>query len=419
MRPRTYSLCPPSRIRKVKCDEAKPSCQKCVSTGRACDGYDSPFRLVSARPSRGSVYAAAGSAGIRSDIAGSRPGPSRPEFVTPPSATEITLQDIDLLNRYFSTKTIFDVNIGCEDAAKQILRASLTDEPIRLAVSSLRALREHLEITGDIVASEDTVSTLQQQPPDSGYDYGLQQYCAALKGLASNLASPLGSKGLKSALLCCQIFISIEQVRWNFTAMAQHIIQGLAIQHEYRARPSIVTADPNKFVPANHDQLPLLDAFVIKFFAAPCKFADAAVQSALPNNFRTIVPDMRTELVRISSLTLEFLDNLSQIKSTRAAVQLLPEKASLLDSLESWLSEVDAQHADTDLLSVAFLRLFHRVLRVVLLGALDSASDSELEIENGRLQAVADDIHERVKSYRTAWSGAKSSPGSSTGRFRT
>lgn len=29
----------PLRIRRVKCDEAKPSCQRCIKTGRTCDGY--------------------------------------------------------------------------------------------------------------------------------------------------------------------------------------------------------------------------------------------------------------------------------------------------------------------------------------------------------------------------------------------
>ncbi len=30
-----------SRARHVKCDEAKPSCSNCISTGRKCDGYES------------------------------------------------------------------------------------------------------------------------------------------------------------------------------------------------------------------------------------------------------------------------------------------------------------------------------------------------------------------------------------------
>jgi hypothetical protein len=27
------------RIRRVKCDETKPECERCTSTGRKCDGY--------------------------------------------------------------------------------------------------------------------------------------------------------------------------------------------------------------------------------------------------------------------------------------------------------------------------------------------------------------------------------------------
>jgi hypothetical protein len=35
-------LTPADRIRKVKCDETKPHCTRCTSTGRACDGYGYP-----------------------------------------------------------------------------------------------------------------------------------------------------------------------------------------------------------------------------------------------------------------------------------------------------------------------------------------------------------------------------------------
>ncbi|KAI1453006.1 hypothetical protein F4805DRAFT_445207 [Annulohypoxylon moriforme] len=34
--------CRTCKIRKVKCDESKPHCQRCVSTGRKCDGYAPP-----------------------------------------------------------------------------------------------------------------------------------------------------------------------------------------------------------------------------------------------------------------------------------------------------------------------------------------------------------------------------------------
>ena len=243
----------------------------------------------------------------------------------------------------------------------------------------------------------------------------------ALTGLASNLSSP-GSKALKSALLCCQIFISIEQVRGNYAAMAQHIIQGLMILHEYRARPTFVAA--NKFVLAHHDQLPFLDVFIIKLFAAPCKFVDRPAttsmsggtlsvcltsphqQPAESRQLRTIAPDMRTELTRIATSTLEFLDQVSHVESAGKALRLLSDKESLLDSLESWLIDLETAHAEVrsprpELLSVSFMRLFHQILKIVLLGALDSSPDlnARLRTENDQLRGVASNVGEGVMAY--------------------
>ena len=318
---------------------------------------------------------------------------------------------------------MFDVKLGCENEARQVLHASLTDPPIRHAVLSLRTLREDLETSGD-----GPVSIAQQTP---SFHYGLQQYSMALGGLASTLSS-LGSNGLKSALLCCQIFISIEQVQKNYAAMAQHIIQGLRIMHEYRARPDFVAT--NKLVPAHHDQLPFLDVFIIKLFAAPCKFADPPATADVSGttssvclisphrqpfesrDLRTIAPDMRTELTRIAASTLEFLGKVSQVESVGISLRLLAEKAALLDSLESWLTGLELVRAETrsgpELLSVSFLRFFHLILKIVLLGALDSSPDlyAKLRTENDRLQGVANNVGERVRGYRTC-SGTSSGRG--------
>ncbi|WDK18629.1 hypothetical protein CGRA01v4_09914 [Colletotrichum graminicola] len=167
----------------------------------------------------------------------------------------------------------------------------------------------------------------------------------ALRGLASNLSYP-GRHGLRSALLCCQIFISIKQVRRNHAAMAQHIVRGLRMMREYGARPRFALAG----------------VFIIKLFAAPCKFADAL--PAYDGSGTTL------SLVSIATSTLEFLCKLVHVAT---------------------------------LLSVSFLRLFHLILKILLLGALDSSPDleAEVQIESGRLQAVAEDAGESARTYIT------------------
>ncbi|KAG4432973.1 hypothetical protein IFR05_011541 [Cadophora sp. M221] len=393
--------CKTCRIRKVKCDEDKPFCKKCVNTGRSCDGYQSPFKVFTSQSTKGTHTHM-----INSVV---------PSNSTQPTAIKTGHIDIniDLLNRYFSTKTMFNIKLGCTEEARQVLQASLTDPTIRHAISSLKALRENLETAGD------GPSSLAQ--PTSNFQYGLQQYSIALRDLASNLSSP-GSNGLKSALLCCQIFISIEQVQKNYAAMAQHIIRGLRIMHEYRARPSI--AATNKLVPAYQDKLPLLDVFIIKLFLAPCKFADRpattsiseTTSSACPisshlqptgsHDLCALAPDMRPQLTRIAGSILVFLDKVSRVESVEAAHQLLSEKVALLDSLESWLSDFENIQSESgsphpELISLSFLRLFHLILKIVLLGALDSSPgiDAALRTENDRLNNMASNLGERVRTY--------------------
>ncbi|KAF4963450.1 hypothetical protein FSARC_8547 [Fusarium sarcochroum] len=382
--------CATCRIRKIKCDEGKPSCQKCIKTGRTCDGYESPFRVISSQPINNNPIG-----GIKLDVS---PEPTQPTAETAPL-------DVKSLNRIFSIKTILDVDLGCEQEASQVLQASSTDATLRHALLSLRALREDFESTGV------TPKFFAKQTPS--YNYGLQQYSMALSGLASNLSTP-SPEGLKSVLLCCQVLISVEQVRGNFAAMGLHIIRGLSIMREYRARPHLTTA--NKLVPAPYSQLPLLDVFMIKMFIAPCKFAEPSAAVDLGGvtppaessscYVRKIAPNMRTELTRIATSTMVFLAKVSQVKSAESALQLLSEKEVLLVSLDSWQTDLERTQMENaaqgpEPVKMFFLQFFHRILNVVLLGVLDSPPDlsAKLRIENEQLQGVANDVSERLKAY--------------------
>ncbi|OBS20411.1 hypothetical protein FPOA_06781 [Fusarium poae] len=373
--------CATCRIRKIKCDEAKPYCQKCVKTGRTCDGYESVFRPFSS-PTNSS----------NSHVSNVK-GPSLE------SKGDVSL-DPPTLNRYLSTKTIFGVDINCNQEAEQVLQQSLNDDSIRHALLSLQALRNELESTADGPSSPE-----QQK---LSYNYGLQQYSKALTGLALNLSTP-SPETLKSALLCCQILISVEQVRGNFSAMGVHIIRGLNIMREYRARPYL--SDGNVLMPAKHKDLPSIDIFIIKFFAAPCKFTeqsavDIANMLTPPADFSTdrkIAPNMRAGIRGIADMVIDFLGHVSLIESQSRAMELLNEKWKLLDLLNAWLGNFEATQEPGEPVTVhnCFLRLLSMVIRVVLLGTLDYVSDSDgrLKAESERIQDLTDEINERLKDY--------------------
>ncbi|KAM0475676.1 hypothetical protein ACHAP7_007173 [Fusarium lateritium] len=378
--------CATCRIRKIKCDETKPACQKCVKTGRTCDGYESLFRPYPNQPTDNDR-------GSQADAAKSMHE----------SIQEKAPLDVNSLNRYFSTKTIFSVELSCNQEAHEVLQASLTDPSIRHALLSLRALRENIE------TPEDNSATPEQQK--LGYNYGLEQYSKALTGLASNLAYPDIDR-LKSALLCCQVLISVEQVRCNFSAMGLHIIRGLGIMREYRPRPYLTAS--NSLLPPRYGGLPSLDVFIIKLFSAPCRFSEPQARGSTcvmtpppetPSSDRKLAPNMRTELVRIAISTIEFLSKVSQARQETNISLLLQEKETLLGSLDSWVKTLDnlriESQSQEEPIQANFLRLFHNVLRIILLGNLNSPPDldAKLKKENERLQGIANTVNERLKDY--------------------
>lgn len=394
--------CLTCRARKVKCTEDKPFCNNCLSTGRKCDGYTSPFRFCNA-PTRGTKSEAV-------------------SIATESALDGISAQEIRLLGHYFSTKSIHEgVKLDLDKEAGQVLQASLTDPPIQHAVESLRALREDLE------RQKLGGNPAYAAHKEWNYNYGIQQYSMALSVLVANMSSP-GFNALKSALLCCQIFISIEQLQKNYSAMAQHIIRGLRIMHESRVRPALTST--NSLEPAIHDHLPLLDIYIIKLFAAPCNFAEPpatgnARGTAVPASSLVppqsgvgigqpraiIAPNTRDKLVNISKSTLTFLHRVSQVKSSGGALRLLPEKSTLLDSLESWYTDLELLQMKIgspgrETISISFLQCFRLILKVILLGALDCSPDlpEKLQIETDRLQSIADSLNERLKNY-DMWHG--------------
>ncbi|KAI1034804.1 hypothetical protein LB504_004427 [Fusarium proliferatum] len=375
--------CATCRIRKIKCDEAKPFCEKCVKTGRKCDGYESVFRPFSNTPQPTSKPDAAAS------------GHDHAEGKPPLSTGD--------LNRYFSTKTIFDVELSCNEEAEQVLQASLTNDSIRHALLSLRALRGNLELKKE----GDTSETDEQQR--LSYNDGLQQYSKALTSLASNLAYPCPDS-LKSALLCCQVLISVEQVRGNFSAMGLHIIRGLNILREYRARPYLTT---DGLMPARHSGLPSLDVFIIKLFAAPCRFTEQpseALSIMTPpvetRSDRKLAPNMRAELTKVATSTISLLARVTEIQSEEQAQSLLSERRDLLDGLDSWLGALESLQQETqpgepESISDNFLRILYLILKIILLGTFETSPDLDAKLteESKQLQDLANLVNERLKDF--------------------
>ncbi|EWG50794.1 hypothetical protein FVEG_09922 [Fusarium verticillioides 7600] len=154
------------------------------------------------------------------------------------------LQEVLHLAQHFTIKPVPTHSSTYEKEARLTLAAA-SQPAIKHALASLNTLRRvHAERGSNSVAGQMKTS-LQR---------GIQEYTNSLGALATRLAdNEVATR--KAALLCCQMFISIETALNNFTSAIQHFVRGVQITHQC-GRPSSNVVD----------EMPNVDLFTIKMF---------------------------------------------------------------------------------------------------------------------------------------------------------
>ncbi|KAI0844246.1 hypothetical protein F5Y00DRAFT_274396 [Daldinia vernicosa] len=175
--------CSTCKIRKVKCDEGKPHCQRCISTGRKCDGY------VQATTS--------------SDLTWHRPRHLFPgvDNVEERRALQFFCQAAGPslsgpMDPYFWTHLVMQF---CN-----------FEPAVRHSVVAISSLYERMK----------TRSQSAQRPVDNRF--ALSHYNSAIRELKSMNNEPL-------VLLVCILFVCIEFLQDNQGAAIQHCKHGVSI----------------------------------------------------------------------------------------------------------------------------------------------------------------------------------------------
>ncbi|KIN03138.1 hypothetical protein OIDMADRAFT_97438, partial [Oidiodendron maius Zn] len=145
------------RVRRIKCDESRPSCQRCLMTGRKCDGYSSDITISSQTPNNST------------DLI------QRISVHTPGNAEEKRGFDFYLRNTAAELSGYYD-SLFWE---KLILAASAQKPSLRHAVIALGALHE------DFSRKRLVSSTLSAEEQES--QFALNQYAKAMGALRRSL----------------------------------------------------------------------------------------------------------------------------------------------------------------------------------------------------------------------------------------
>ena len=181
--------------RRVKCDERKPSCLRCVTTNRICEGY--PVSLHQA--------------------------------LSPDSSLKDEERRAFLFFRSQTAHLIF----GHHDASRWLpifLQLGHSEVPIKHALTALASLHESLEPSNACVSLRQS----EKHAQITARILALRHYTAAIKSVQRK--SPDMSSRPDIIMALCLLFICFEQLQSGDAACLVHLTAGLRLVSWWRSR---------------------------------------------------------------------------------------------------------------------------------------------------------------------------------------
>ncbi|KFY02918.1 hypothetical protein V490_00366 [Pseudogymnoascus sp. VKM F-3557] len=186
-------------IRRVKCDEAIPSCYPCISTGRKCDGYgqniEAPLDYASALAGALSPSLSVGCLGTEKE---------RGSFYL------FQQETAPQLSRFF----------GDDFWERLLLQAALHEPAIRHAIMALGSL--HVKSKQD--------NNLVGQGQTNGWtdDFASKNYSQAINTLLES-SSREGQQAIDVYLICSILFACLETMLSRYGSAITHVQSGIKI----------------------------------------------------------------------------------------------------------------------------------------------------------------------------------------------
>ncbi|KAF2031604.1 hypothetical protein EK21DRAFT_62816 [Setomelanomma holmii] len=221
-KPKNRTGCKTCKIRKVKCDEEKPHCKRCTSTGRTCDGYDNNFRPPSHSPSSSPPSGLTAPQNGRDLIRSVSPVPLAPALRLK------TAQERDSFE-FFTTYAVSSLR-GFLDSPfwqREILQAAHQHESVQHCVVALGAMhRRFYEGSNSHINGADLT--------DQYLQFALRQSNQAIQGLlkASGPGGRANSVDKVTLMTCSVLFSSMACLQGHQREGLQHLRSGIRMLNE-------------------------------------------------------------------------------------------------------------------------------------------------------------------------------------------
>lgn len=207
------------RIRRVKCDEGKPACARCIKFGADCEGYDVGGRRDVPTAS-----------GLRKIF----PRKYNHQAFISPALGKLPFTTVFRDNReysyfqYFQEKAALDI-AGTFDLSlwnRVIIQASWNEQSLCRLVASLGALHK---------AQVAKASNLSKEEADPHQQYALQQYGRALKSVQARISANQYRDATRIALIASLLIYSFENLYGELDFALGHLEGALQLMRKQLA----------------------------------------------------------------------------------------------------------------------------------------------------------------------------------------
>ncbi|XP_014556473.1 hypothetical protein COCVIDRAFT_99703 [Bipolaris victoriae FI3] len=213
-RKKSRSGCGTCKARKVKCDETKPVCNRCLSTGRTCDGYG-------AQGGGGNTYL---------DRYGRRSQPTTTSSevqLSKPLAKSFPSDELRYLELYKQRVSWTSSGwFGYPFWHATVIPALASEPAIMHAVIALSAAHECNFIPGQSI--------------DTREKFVLKQYSQAISALQPMLARTSDTQDVAVVLVTCMLFTFLEYLRGRHEIAETHLKNGIKLLGDGRVPRSSV-----------------------------------------------------------------------------------------------------------------------------------------------------------------------------------
>ena len=322
-KPKVRSGCTTCKIRRVKCDETKPVCQKCTTTGRKCDGYG---RQASKNHHLNDA------------------------ILVVPSSLQVKARGTDPEMRsfeYFRLRTAPALSIFHDSGfwTQVVLQMGHQEPAVMHAAITLSLFHEQYEATGTPV---DLINAKSCLHPETN-SLALQQYNKAINCLVRRASEDPSSHAF--VLITCLLFVCTEFIKGNAAAAISHIQSGLNILSKYQS-PLCEEAPSTRKTPhfIGDNLTPMFSRLNILAMLFGTRSSSYFLPSGSSESLCRLVPDTldsmtmaRDSMMNTMNVSLNFVHTQLQVRyDPKVNHEALAEQARLQDQLARWLKAFDS-----------------------------------------------------------------------------